>query len=198
MKPVKPKRFYITEWAQEDPACRGRMERMMAGFGVPVEAVRVLREEELEETIQANLWDDLDIRQGRVPFEGDPDVVFNKFRWTTPEERKQIAERYPILRDARGYTWSFVRMLYGIMDFYHYEDGKRKRDQGIGCWALYDLHSAYGCFHKCQYCRRGRVTTLMLNIEEFLEHVDELMAQNPWQKVFRYDVETDCLVLEPE
>jgi spore photoproduct lyase len=38
----------------------------------------------------------------------------------------------------------------------------------------------------------------MLNVEEFLEHVDDLMARNPWQKVFRYDVETDCLILEPE
>jgi spore photoproduct lyase len=39
---------------------------------------------------------------------------------------------------------------------------------------------------------------IMLNVEEFIVHVDELMAANPWQKVFRYDVEQDCLAIEPE
>ena len=29
----------------------------------------------------------------------------------------------------------------------------------------------------------------MLNLEEFLQHVDRLMAENPWQKTFRYDVD---------
>ncbi len=198
MKPVKPKHFYVTDWALADPACQARMDRMMRGFGVGVDQVQVLAEDDLEDTIRANDWHDLDIRQGRMRFDGDPDVVFNKFRWTTKEETAQIIERHPVLSQSKGYTRHFLRMLYGCMDFFHYEDGKAKRDRGVGCWSLYDLHSAYGCFHKCQYCRRGRVTTIMLNIEEFLAHVDDLMARTPWQTVYRYDVETDCLILEPE
>ena len=39
---------------------------------------------------------------------------------------------------------------------------------------------------------------MALNVEEFVEHVDKLMVENPWQTVFRFDVETDCLILEPE
>jgi spore photoproduct lyase len=38
----------------------------------------------------------------------------------------------------------------------------------------------------------------MLNVEEWMERVDQLLADNPWQKVIRFDVETDCLILEPE
>jgi len=198
MKAVKPENFYITDWALADETCKARMERMMKGFGVGVDKVQVLREEDMEDTIRAKDWVDLDVRQGRMDFDGDPDVVFNKFRWMTAEEQKQTAARYPIFEQMKGYTHGFVRALYGLPNFYHLEDGHDKRKRGIVCWSLYDLHSARGCFHKCQYCRRGRVTTLMLDIDGFLEHIDELMADNPWQKVFRYDVETDCLILEPE
>ena len=200
MKPVTPKRFYITEWAAADPACVARMERLMGGFGVAPAEVRLLREAELEQAVRDNDWFDLDIRQGRSAFEGDPDVVFNKLRWIDGEERRAFEQRHEMLRNnpGGGYTHGFLRMLYGIHDGYHYEDGMQKRNSGATCWSLYDLHSAYGCFHKCRYCRRGRVTTLALNVEEFLDHTDRLMADNPWQRVFRYDVETDCLVLEPE
>jgi DNA repair photolyase len=200
MKPVKPQRFYITEWAARDPRCVARMEGMMAGFGAPLDRVQLLREEDLEQTARERDWLDLDIRQGRSFFTGDPDVVFNKFRWPSAEERQAKLAELPVFKSNPGqfYTRQFLRMLYGIEDFYHYEDGKGKRDRGTTCWSLYDLHSALGCFHKCGYCRRGRVTTLGLNLEEWLDHVDDLMDQNPWQKVFRYDVETDCLILEPE
>ncbi len=198
MKPVRPEHFYMTEWAHADERCRARMERMMGGFGVSPDRVRIVSEADLGETIAALHWDELDVRQGRLRFDGDPDVVFNKFRWPDAAQTQEIVDRNPVLQKPGGYTHTFLRMLYGCMEPYHYEDGKRKRDSGVGCWSLYDLHSACGCFHKCQYCRRGRVTTLMLNVEEFVDHVDDLMVRNPWQKVFRYDVETDCLILEPE
>ncbi len=198
MKPFEPKRFYMTDWAHADPACVRRMQRMMDGFGRDPSEVLIIGEGDIEPLVRQNDWVDLDIRQGQLPFTGDPDVVFNAFRWPSVEERAEMRERLPLVRDTSRYTNSFMQMLYGMMAPWHYEDGPAKRDRGVCCWSLYDLHSAYGCFHKCQYCRRGRVTTLMLNIEEFLGAIDGLMAENPWQKVFRYDVETDCLILEPE
>ncbi len=199
MKPFQPKQFYITQWAADDPRCVARMERMMGGFGVEIGQVQLVREDQLEELICEKQWVDLDIRQGKSLFQGDPDVVFNKQRFPSPEERQAIRERFPLLRETHGgYTLGFLHMLYGIHDGYHYESGTVKRRTGSCCWNLYDLHSAYGCFHKCRYCRRGRVTTIGLNIEEYLPQVDRLMADNPWQQVFRYDVETDCLILEPE
>jgi len=198
VKPFHPRRFFMTDWAYQDPRCVARMERMMAGFGRDPSEVRVITEDEIETLVRENDWVDLDIRQGRLPFTGDPDVVFNAFRWPTDEEKQALAQRYAIVRDTSGYTNIFMRMLYGHMPPWHYEDGAAKRSRDVCCWSLYDLHTAYGCFHKCQYCRRGRVTTLALNLEEFLDHLDALMAENSWQKVFRYDVETDCLILEPE
>lgn len=198
MKQFQPTNLYVTEWAAEDPHCVARMERLVAGFGRDMSEVRVLAVEEIEPLVRERDWADLDIRQGRVPFRGDPDVVFNKFRWTDGRQNAWLRQRYGLLRDSTGYTNQVMHMLYGAAPFYHFESGVKKRERQTCCWNLYDLHSAWGCFHKCQYCRRGRVTTMALNVEEFIEHVNQLMAANPWQKVFRYDVETDCLVLEPE
>ena len=199
MKSVNPGHFYVTEWARADDRCQARMERMMSGFGVSPDQVQVIREDDIEALVRDRDWLDLDVRQGRVAFQGDPDVVFNASRWPDEAEVERVLDRHPFIRETTRYTRSFLHMLYGCMNCFHVESGAHKRDDlDVVCWWLHDLHTAYGCFHKCQYCRRGRVTTVMLNIEETLEHVDALMASAPWQKVYRYDVETDPLILEPE
>jgi len=113
MKPVHPKRFYATDWAMADPACVARMERLMQGFRQPMDKIEVLTEEDIEPTIRDRDWADLDVRQGRVDFQGDPDVVFNKFRWLAPEDLTAIRECHPIFADATGYTHGMVRTLYG-------------------------------------------------------------------------------------
>jgi hypothetical protein len=135
MKPFRPQHFYITEWAAADPRCVARMERLMAGFGVPVERVQLLAEDSLEDTIRAKDWFDLDVRQGHIGFQGDPDVVFNKLRFPTAAEREQIVARHEMLahNPGGGYTHGFLRMLYGIHDGYHYEDGPQKRNGGATC-----------------------------------------------------------------
>jgi len=200
MRPVNPKQFYMTQWAYEDPTCVTRMQRLMQGFGAPEDRVQILDEAALAQAITENDWHDLDIRQGRedFTFAGDPDIVFNRFRWMSEDEMRACVQRNPVLDELKGYSRGAARALYGFPDFYHREGRDAAAKHRVNCWTLHDLHSARGCFHKCQYCRRGRMTTLMLDIEDFLEHVDQLLAENPWQKVTRYDVETDCLILEPE
>ncbi len=51
MKPVKPKRFYMTQWAHDDPRCVARMETMMAGFGRDPSEVRIIGEDEIERVV---------------------------------------------------------------------------------------------------------------------------------------------------
>ena len=198
MKAVTARDFFVTEWALADERCASRMERMMEGFGVPVEQVRTLTEDEIKDVARERGWIGLDKRLGREPFMGAPDFVFSKFRWGDDEDRERLFERRPFLAHTRYHARTFLVALYGFGAYYHLENGKKKRARNVACWGLNDLHSAYGCFHKCLYCRRGAVESLMLNVEEFVEHVSDLVARNPWQKVFRYDVETDPLILEPE
>ncbi|MBM4079442.1 MAG: hypothetical protein FJ278_07060 [Planctomycetes bacterium] len=197
MKPVKPRQFYVTDWALADERCKRRLEAMMKGFGVGLDKVQVLTEETLEAAIRANHWDQQNTRLGCLKPYGDPDVVFTAFRWPTPEQTKEIAGRHPILQEVKGYSSVFIRMLYGCGQYSHHDTRKVKLDQGITCWTQHDFHSAYGCFHKCGYCSYGRAIALALNVEEILEHVDGLMAKVQ-QKVYVQDNETDALILEPE
>ena len=199
MKPFKPSSFYATDWAWENPACRERMSRILARFGKSMKDVRVVDEDELANLIRAENWLDIWRRQGTVSVEGDPALVFNAFRWFGPQETAALRQRQPILEEGRDFARSMTHALFGYPTFHHFEDGNRKRRvRDDCCWALHDLHTGWGCFHKCKYCQRGRVATIMLNVEEWLERVDQLLEQNEWQKVIRFDTETDCLPLEPE
>jgi spore photoproduct lyase len=175
------------------------MESLMAGFGRPMSEVQVVTEEELAELTRRKGWLNVWKRQGCDLFDGDPDLVFNKFRWFDEAEKKAWRGRTPLFAEARDFGKSMVAALGGFPTFHHFEDGNHKRlERDTVCWSLHDLHTGWGCFHKCQYCVRGRVSTIMLNVEEWMERVDRLLAENPWQKVIRFDVETDCLILEPE
>ena len=199
MKPFHPQAFYATDWAWADPRCQRRMERIMSGFGKPITAVRIIDEDGLAELIAQKGWVDLWRRQGTVGYDGDPDIVFNAFRWFEGDEWASLRKRLPILQQGQGFANSMLRALYGHPTMSHFEDGNRKRHERDNCcWSLHDLHTGWGCFHKCKYCSRGRVTTIMLNVEEWLERVDQLLERNDWQRVIRFDTETDCLPLEPE
>ena len=117
MKPFHPTNLYITEWAADDPRCVARMERLVAGFGRSVDEVRVVCPEDIEPLVRERNWADLDIRQGRVSFKCDPDVVFNRLRWTDADQNAWLRERYPLIRDTGGYTNQVMRMLYGGQSF---------------------------------------------------------------------------------
>ena len=199
MKPFKPTDLYATQWAFDDPASHARMTRLVAGLGRTMDDVKVIGEDELGTLIRAKGWDEVWQRQGCTSFDADPDLVFNKFRWLSPAERDELRRRNPVLTTTRDFASSLAHALFGYPCFNHFEDGNRKRLQrDDACWSLYDLHTGWGCFHKCQYCQRGRVATVMLNLEEWLTRVDSLLEDAPWQKVIRFDTETDCLPLEPE
>ncbi|MCE5215879.1 radical SAM protein [bacterium] len=206
MYEMKPKNLYLMDWAADDPRCVERMTRMVRGMGREPSEVQVLKAEELPEVIRAQGWIG-EVRQGAYRTVGDPDLIFNASRWVTPEERQAISQSDLFKRCVEAhaqygdckqwFTGSRIQAMLGASPFYHLE-GRRKWDPGWICWSLHDLHSAWGCVHRCSYCQRGSVYVINLNLEEFVEHVHELMAANPWQETFRYDVEQDVLAIEPE
>jgi spore photoproduct lyase len=77
-----------------------------------------------------------------------------------------------------------------------YRDSESSRN-GI-CKSAYEIHSAWGCYHACDYCHVKNFLNIMLNLEEFVEHLDELVNRESWQKLYKYDNHTDTICLEPE
>jgi spore photoproduct lyase len=66
------------------------------------------------------------------------------------------------------------------------------------CQGGWGIHSLDGCVHRCAYCPEGYVVNVMLDLEEFADHVGAMLRRRPEQKVFRYDLYSDQPCFEPE
>jgi len=206
MYSVNPQRVFALKRVMDDPRCVERMNRMLAGMGRGPGSVTLIEDAELPGIIRERSWV-VDTRQGAVDNSADPDIVFSTFTWPSKEEKAKVLESqlYKDCLDAfrlGGGPVSYggpknAQALLGCIDHFHYERRPEWKPEHV-CWSLHDLHSAWGCLHRCKYCPRGMLYIIMLNVEEFIDHCDMLMAEHPWQKVFRYDVEQDSLPLEPE
>ncbi len=203
---IRPRNLYAMDWALEDPRCVARLERLLAGLGRDRAEVQVVSAEELPEVIEQGRWIG-EVRQGAYTDHGDPDLLFTSFRWYTPEQRAELtrSDRFKRCRSglvsygdcAQDFSSGRVQAMFGAAPFHHFE----RRDQwqkSLVCWTLHDIHSAWGCVHRCAYCQRGSVYVINLNVEEFVDRVGQLLDENPWQKAIRYDVEQDVLAIEPE
>lgn len=206
MYQVNPQRIYAMDFALQDERNVVRLERLLKGMGRDRSSVQVITPEDLPEVIAASGWIG-ETRQGAYPNAHDPDILFSAFQWLTPQQRQELASsdffrrcREAHLRYApceQDYTGSRILAMLGAAPFHHFEDRHSWQNHYV-CWTLHDLHSAWGCFHRCAYCQRGSAYAIMLNVEEFVDQVDGLLERSSWQKTFRYDVEQDVLAIEPE
>ena len=206
MYKMKPRHLYAMDWALQDERNVARLERLVAGLGRKMSEVQVISAEQLPEAITTSGWIG-EVRQGAYREVGDPDFLFTAFKWLTPAQRDEVAktELYQQCVAAHAaygdckqwFTGGRILAMLGAAPFYHYEL-RDKWNPGLVCWSLHDLHSAWGCVHRCSYCQRGSVYVVNLNVEQFADKVGELADENRWQKTFRYDVEQDVFALEPE
>ncbi|MFH1455865.1 MAG: spore photoproduct lyase family protein [archaeon] len=72
------------------------------------------------------------------------------------------------------------------------------KEHKVYCNSAYEIHSVFGCLHRCTYCHIGPTITMMLNIEDLIKQVGCLMDKTPWQKLYKYDNQSDILLFEPE
>ncbi len=117
---------------------------------------------------------------------GNPSIIFSSFDWNNPINN-------PLnLKNCSAFNS-------GAFAFADFRDNVQLREaKGVVCNSAYEIHSAFGCFHSCDYCHIGNAYSIMLDVEEFVGKVDELSRFNPWQKLYKYDNQTDILLLEPE
>ena len=203
---LQPRHLYAMDWALQDDRNVRRLERLVAGLGRSMSEAQVLAPEDLPQAIRDSGWIG-EVRQGAYRDVGDPDFLFTAFKWLTPEQRAEVAktELYQQCVEAHAaygdckqwFTGGRILAMLGAAPFFHYEL-RDKWNPAHVCWSLHDLHSAWGCAHRCSYCQRGSVYVVNLNVEEFVDKVGEFVDQTPWQKTFRYDVEQDVFALEPE
>jgi len=186
---LKPARVYVTEDVYEDAAATARVERMMDSIE-PDEPLQRVSYEELND-LAPRLWANFP-RWGEIENPRDPDLVFTTGKFWSDEERQSFIERYPHLRirDLAGFTVKQWR-----------PDGEipwREEHRGIVCQSAWQLHSIMGCPFRCAYCGLGGLNRILVNVEEYMSHLDEIVTLQPEQRLYKWDNITDVSAFEPE
>jgi len=185
MLKMKPPKVYIHKRVYESNLAQKRLDRMMEN--IETGDVQLVDDASLEEAVKANKWRErAGKRTGEIKRKFDPIIVFNTFRFLSEEEFRGLAEKYPVLS---GYNF-LGNGHKGFRDATRYPHGV--------CKSAYEIHSAWGCYHACDYCHVKDFLNIMLNLEEFVEQLDELVKRESWQKLYKYDNQTDTICLEPE
>ncbi|NOZ23093.1 MAG: hypothetical protein GXP25_18625 [Planctomycetes bacterium] len=190
MYPIKTPAVYVHERVTEDPRCMTRMERMMNCIESD-QPPQVVSDEELNRISGELNWrgEMSGKRTGQLKRTGDPTIVFNRFRRSNDATMRRLKDTYPNLSCA---------YLLGDGAF-TFHNGRATLESQYGvCQNAYLLHSAWGCLHICDYCNVGSFLNIMLDIEDFVQGLDDLVKAHPRQQLYKYDNHTDIPTFEPE
>ena len=186
---LRPPKVFINKRVYESRPCTARLNRVMAN--IECDMVQDFSDDELERIYNEEGWEALrhgQKRQGEHGFQSDPVMVFGTFNW----DLDPALDRTPAGSMART-------MLGDERTFYNTQDSVRSRiDNGLVCQSVHDFHTMTGCVHRCDYCRRGGISVVMLNLEEWIERLHRFLEHDKCQRLFKYELWSDIHPLEPE
>ena len=184
MVKMNPPEVYIHASVYENQAAKDRLQRLMAA--VKADHVRIVDDEGLAQVVDDHGWSGLSPkRTGEIDRRTDPILVFNTFRFLPEDELSLLRRRYPVLS------------AYHLLGTGPYTFRNASTFANGVCKSAYEIHSAWGCYHACDYCHVKNFVNIMLNLEDFVEHLDPLVRRET-QQLYKYDNQTDTICFEPE
>lgn len=185
MVKMKPPEVYVHKSVYGNELARKRLDRMMES--IETDEIHLVDDASLEEAVKANKWLEMaSKRTGEIKRESAPIIVFNTFRFLSEEGFRALANRHMALS------------AYHFLGNGHWTYRNSVGNRNSICKSAYEIHSAWGCYHACDYCHVKNFLNIMMNLEEFVEHLDELVKRESWQQLYKYDNHTDTICLEPE
>ncbi len=201
MYTLKPPAIFVHKRVYRNARAVKRLEHMLKAMGdPPVENVETADTEMIVERAGIGAtcpeWSD-DLMNGLLKPQGDPVLVFNTFVWDASKRKKpdpkykyKIANRLASTMAGVGEDFAYSRRE--VMDANHHPE------RSYVCQGGWGIHSLNGCVHRCAYCDQAFIMTLMLDLENFADHVSRTLAARPHQKLYRYDMYSDSICFEPE
>ncbi|MEA3399627.1 MAG: radical SAM protein [Armatimonadota bacterium] len=188
MYSITPRNVYVHESVPGSAEALARMERMLGCIRPDEEPV--VDDEALDDISRQKRWDRVTRwRTGQYHRTRDPDIILSTYAWRDAQAQAAFDERFPHLRFARLNGAGFVG----------YRNGEALlASRGGICQNAYDLHSAWGCLHACDYCNIGEFLIIHLNLEETVARLDDVLAEYAWCRLWKYDNQTDQITFEPE
>jgi len=186
MRNLRPSAVYVVDGVLGNSHAKKRL--LAFREKITTDTVKNVSYEQLDKMAASNKWDaGLSKRTGTVRTARDPILVFDMFRWYSEEQSKQLQQVYPHLKHTFfGSNYATVRQKQHLAK------------QGVVCKTAIELHIAFGCIQRCQYCHTSDVLNIMLNVEELPNKIDELIKLKPEQRLYKCDSWTDTIALEPE
>lgn len=205
MYDLNPRAVYVHKRVFDNPRAVRRMERMLDALGIDMEDVPRVDMADLEEILQvANVSEDVAsenvlsaghgrLRQGLEKLEEDPVLVFNTFVWNE-DDRLPAPREYmnPHARRLQSYFCGVGE------DFAFSRRDLLTPNNHWVCQGGWGIHTLSGCVHKCDYCGQGYLVNIMLDVDDYADHLAAMFERRPEQLLYRYDLYSDILAFEPE
>ncbi len=199
MYKMKPPHVYVHRRVYKNPRAVVRLERMLEALGNPptreitsADAAEVIAEAGPPSSIEPM---DNSVRMGLDPNIRDPSLIFNTFAW----EESDRDEPLPAEKFRDWHMASLARAIAGRGDDFAFSRRDSLVCAGVRyvCQGGWGLHSLMGCPHKCDYCYEGYLANIMLDLEDFVEHIYPVIMSRS-QRLYRYDMYSDSICFEPE
>ena len=192
MYDLKSKLFVHEDYINYPDAVE-RVEQIGSAMGQKAET---FGDADIPDLIARNKWAGLRAtRFGEQEDPPDPDVVLMLGRWNGDPNAQKVLER----TEGRGKQIASFMLGRGAFSFFSsgIPDYTRPRYDHV-CRPAWRLATMNGCPHFCAYCSFGAVHMAMVNLQEYADHLDKLIDNNPWETVYLFNDASDSLVLEPE
>ena len=208
MVPLNASKICIVEGIEEVDVLRQRARRLESG--IKADLIEHVGDTELNRIVIENKLNS-STRHGMNP-DFEPIVIFNKFRFdepagTTPLPVAEVAKllgkgemkekrraEFPALFANARHNISG----YGGFDWRDSGSKTYRERTGLVCQPAWQIHTIWGCHYRCAYCSLGKYINIMMNMEEFVEHLDGYIEKALGQTLYQYDNGTDTVCFEPE
>ena len=136
---LNPPKVYAHKSVYNSDLSRKRLDRMMES--IETNDLRLVDDATLEEAVKANNWLNMARKcTGEIGRTSDPTLIFNTFRFLSREDFRDLARKYPALA------------VYHFLGDGHYTFRDATTFKNGVCKSAYEIHSAWGCYHACDYC----------------------------------------------
>jgi len=197
MYQLEPPAIYVSERVLGREETSARAKNIVEALGRSMEDIIYMADEDIPQIVREDNWRSLwGTKMGQISRDfSDPIIVLNTFRWgkEVDELSRRMAKEHP---DLGGYLGQFLGHGAFCFQPYNLESDPNRKDKV--CRPAWRIHMIKGCPHRCDYCGLGRFMNVMLNVEDYIEKLDELIQLNPWQNLYLYEDDADVLCLEPE
>ncbi|MCM8768834.1 MAG: hypothetical protein NC911_04015 [Candidatus Omnitrophica bacterium] len=192
MYQIHPPAVYVHQSVMANPVYRARVEKVTSGLS-SVQEINTYSDQDLPDLYRQGIAKNR-VAMGTLEKIEDPILVFNTFQFGREKELLSWQEKWreegiPVGSDLlglRAFAWSPYNLK---------EDRNREYKVCRPCWRI---HLQTGCLHRCLYCGLGGLLVAAVNIEEYCQHLQEIIDRHPWQKTYLLDDDADPPGLEPE